>query len=103
MKLSRMLLPAMAIAVVLAAALVEPALAASSAKDVGKNLGDLLKTWATSIFGGICAIMACVYVGQRQVGPAMVFAGLALVLGMFVFASSGIGHLVQALAKEVLP
>jgi hypothetical protein len=103
MKWSRMLVVGAAIAALLAAVLVEPALAASSAKDVGKNLGDLLKTWATSIFGGICAIMACVYVGQRQVGPAVVFAGLALVLGMFVFASSGVGHLVQALANEVLP
>ena len=99
----RQLLLALALAALMLAALADPALAASSAKDVGKNLGDLLKTWATSIFGGICAIMACVYVGQRQVGPAVVFAGLALVLGMFVFASSGVGHLVNALAKEILP
>ena len=97
------LLLALALAALTLAALADPALAASSAKDVGKNLGDLLKTWATSIFGGICAIMACVYVGQRQVGPAVVFAGLALVLGMFVFASSGVGHLVEGLAKEILP
>jgi hypothetical protein len=88
---------------ILVGALAEPSLAAASAKDVGKNLGDLLKTWATEIFGGICAIMACVYVGQRQVGPAVVFFGLALVLGMFVFASGGVSHLVEGLAKEILP
>ena len=46
------------LALVLATGLTDDALAAGSASDVGKNLGGLLKQWATWLFGGATAIIA---------------------------------------------
>ena len=74
------------LAVVLAAGLTDDALAAGSASDVGKNLGGLLKQWATWLFGGATAIIAVTHLGRRDFAGALVFAGMAVLVGGFVLA-----------------
>jgi hypothetical protein len=101
MKKSKRLLVALALAVVLAIAIVEPAVAATSAKQVGKNLGDTLKTWGTALFGGITAVVACKHLLNREVAQGMVFAVMAVVLGLFVFSQTGVGHFIQGLGTDL--
>lgn len=95
------LLSALGLAAVLAIAIVEPAFAATSAKQVGKNLGDTLKVWATAGFGGITAIVACKHLLNREVAQGMVFAVMAVVLGLFVFSQTGVGHFIQGLGSDL--
>ena len=84
-----------------AAVVAEPALAAS-AKDIGRHLGDTLKLWAGSIFAGVAAIMACVYLAQRNVVQGLVFFGLAVVLGLFVVSQSTSANLIASFWKLIV-
>lgn len=95
------LLIALILAVALVAVAAEPALAAS-AKDIGRNLGGTLKLWAASIFGGVAAIMACVYLAQRNVAQGLVFFGLAVVLGLFVVSQTTSAHMIESFWKLVV-
>jgi hypothetical protein len=100
MKKPKRFLSALGLAVVFAIAVVEPAFA-KSATQVGKDAGDLLKTWGTAFFGGITALVACKHLLNREVAQGMVFAAMAIVLGLFVFAPSGIGHFIQGLGSDL--
>ena len=90
----------LAVAVVVAIT-AEPALAAS-AKDIGRHLGDTLKLWAGSIFAGVAAIMACVYLAQRNVVQGLVFFGLAVVLGLFVVSQATSANLIASFWKLIV-
>lgn len=60
---------------------VEPASA-----DVGKEAGNLLKSWAGSLFMGVTGIMAVYFLMKRQIAEGMAFVAMAIVLGLFVLA-----------------
>jgi hypothetical protein len=100
MKKSQRLLSALGLAAVFAIAAVEPAFA-KTATQVGKDAGNLLKTWGTAFFGGITALMACKHLLNREVAQGMVFAVMAIVLGLFVFSQSGVGHFIQGLGTDL--
>jgi hypothetical protein len=101
MRKPQRLLSALGLAVVFAIGIVEPAFAAKSATQVGKDAGDLLKTWGTAFFGGITALMACKHLLNREVAQGLVFAAMAIVLGLFVFSQSGVGHFIQGLGSDL--
>ena len=73
----------------------DPALAAGSASDVGKNISSLLKSWATWLFGGATAIIAVGHLGRRDVAGALVFAGMAVLVGGFVLAGPQVADFIQ--------
>ena len=79
--------------------LAEPALAAGSAKDVGKNVGEMLSSWATYLFTGVLALVVIPPLAKRDVGGGMVIAGLAILLGGFVFYRSGAADLIEGVWK----
>ena len=96
-------LVAAVVAVGLAAlASAEPALAQADITNAGRNIGETAKTWAGSLFGGFTAVAACFYGLQRKVGPAMVFAGLALLVGGVIFAPQLVQDASESLWKTVL-
>lgn len=76
---------------------VEPALAASSAHDVGRNLGNLLKEWAGWLFGGVTALVAIPYVARRDVAGGLTFMLLAVLVGGFVLAGPTIADLIEGI------
>lgn len=75
----------------------DDALAANSATDIGRNLGGLLKTWATWIFGGATAIIAVSHLGRRDVAGALVFAGMAILVGGFVLAGPQVAEFIKGI------
>lgn len=78
---------------------VEPALAAGSARDVGRNVGGLLKEWAGWLFGGVTAIVAIPYVARRDVAGGMVFTLIALIVGGFVLAGPTVAQIIESIYK----
>jgi len=83
----------------LALVVVEPALAAGSARDVGRNVGGLLKEWAGWLFGGVTAIVAIPYVARRDVAGGMVFTLIALIVGGFVLAGPTVAQIIESIYK----
>jgi hypothetical protein len=75
---------------------------AADISNAGKNVGDTARSWAGSLFAGGTAVAACFYGLQRKVGPAIVFAGLALLVGGFIFAPQLVQDASQSLWKTVL-
>ena len=92
-------LTALTLAGVLALCLAEPALAATSARDVGRNIGTLLRDWAGWLFGGVTAIVAIPYVARRDVAGGMVFALIALIVGGFVLAGPTVAQIIESIYK----
>jgi hypothetical protein len=78
---------------------VEPALAAGSARDVGRNVGGLLKEWAGWLFGGVTAIVAIPYLARRDVAGGLVFTLIALIVGGFVLAGPTVAQIIESIYK----
>lgn len=87
------------LALVLALVVVEPALAAGSARDVGRNVGGLLKEWAGWLFGGVTAIVAIPYLARRDVAGGLVFTLIALIVGGFVLAGPTVAQIIESIYK----
>lgn len=94
-----LILLALAGLLAIALVLVEPALAAGSARDVGRNVGGLLKEWAGWLFGGVTAIVAIPYVARRDVAGGMVFTLIALIVGGFVLAGPTVAQIIESIYK----
>lgn len=85
------------LALLVLGAVVDDALAANSATDVGRNLGGLLKQWAGWLFGGATAIIAVSHLGRRDVAGALVFAGMAILVGGFVLAGPQVADFIRGI------
>ena len=79
------------------AGLPDPALAASDASQIGKNLGEMLSEWATYLFLGVLALVAIPPLAKRDVSGGLVLALLAVVLGGFVFFQAGVGDMIKSI------
>lgn len=75
----------------------DPALATNSASDVGRNLGGLLKEWATWLFSGATAMIAVSHLGRRDVAGALIFAGMAILVGGFVLAGPVMAEFIKGI------
>ena len=85
-------LAAFAGATLLALAGAEPALAQSS--DLGRNLGNEVKTWATALLLGVAALVAIPVLARRDVNGGLVLALLVLILGGFAFAQGTVKQVI---------
>ena len=94
-----LILLALAGLLALALVVVEPALAAGSARDVGRNVGGLLKEWAGWLFGGVTAIVAIPYLARRDVAGGLVFTLIALIVGGFVLAGPTVAQIIESIYK----
>jgi hypothetical protein len=68
------------------AVLVGPAWGAGSGERVGENLGELLGGWAKSLYMGIAALVALVFLLHRRFADLAVFIVAAVCVGGFVMA-----------------
>jgi cobalamin synthase len=75
--------------------LAEPALGATS--DVGRNVGQEIKTWATALLLGIAGLVAIPVLAKRDVNGGLVLALLVVVVGGFVFAQPAVKAVITGL------
>lgn len=77
----------------------EPALAAS---DLGRNLGNEIRTWATALLLGVAALVAIPVLARRDVNGGLVLALLVLVLGGFAFAQGTVRQVIEEVWRSLV-
>lgn len=85
--------------VLLTFAAAEPAAAAS---DLGRNLGNEIKTWATALLLGVAALVAIPVLARRDVNGGLVLALLVLVLGGFAFAQGTVKQVIEEVWRALV-
>ena len=89
-----------ALALMLAVAAAEPALAAQSS-DIGKNVGAEVRTWATALILGVAALVGIPALAKRNVGEAMSLLLVLMVVGMFAFAPNETKAIIKGVASAI--
>lgn len=73
-----------------------------SGNDVGRNIGDLLRQYATQIYGGIVAIVGLVFLLNRRYTELAMFLLAAVVVAWLVFSPDQIASAARAIGRRVL-
>ena len=94
---------ALLLAGVVVALLVEPAAALAAGNDVGRNIGSLLRHYASQIYGGIIAIVGLVFLLNRKFTDLAVFFVAAFLVGWLVFSPDQVADMARAIGERVLP
>ena len=76
-----------------------PAMAAAS--DVGKNVGDEVRSWATALILGVAALVGLPILFRRDVSGGLVLALLVVVIGGFVFAPGTVRTVIRGLWQAI--
>lgn len=98
----RLGVPLLAAAAVLVL-MVEPAFALAAGNDVGRNIGQLLRHYASQIYGGIIAIVGLVFLLNRKFTDLAVFFVAAVLVGWLVFSPDQVADAARAIGQRVLP
>ena len=80
---------------VLSWVLAAPVYAAGDGEKVGENVGNLLGGWAKSLYVGIAAIVALMFLLNRRFADLAVFMLAAVLVGGFVMAPTSIAGVVH--------
>lgn len=89
-------------AVAAVALLVFPAAALAAEKiDVGQNVANLLKGYATELYGGIVGVISLMFLINRRYTELAVFLCAAIVVAWMVFASAEIATAAEAIGKQI--
>ncbi len=83
--------------------LVEPASALAAGNDVGRNIGQLLRHYASQFYGGIIAIVGLVFLVNRKFTDLAVFFVAAVLVGWLVFSPDQVADAARAIGQRVLP
>ena len=81
--------------------LISPAYAAGDGERVGENVGHLLGGWAKSLYVGIAAVVALVFLLNRKFADLAVFMLAAVLVGGFVMAPNDIAGVVRDIWQTV--
>src|SRR5262245_16006943 len=81
--------------------LVAPVYAAGDGERVGENVSHLLGGWAKSLYIGIAAIVALMFLMTRKFADMAVFMGAAVLVGGFVMAPNDIAGVVRDIWQTV--
>jgi hypothetical protein len=82
--------------------LIAPAYAASGdGEKIGENVGHLLGGWARSLYVGIAAVVALMFLMNRKFADLAVFMLAAVLVGGFVMAPNDIANTVQSIWSTV--
>ncbi len=90
-------LAALAVAVLM----VFPAAALAAGNNVGQNVANLLKGYASELYGGIVAVVSLMFLVNRRYTELAVFLFAAIVVAWMVFASSDIATAAEAIGKQI--
>jgi hypothetical protein len=83
------------------ALLLLPAAAFASGNNVGQNVANLLKGYASELYGGIVAVVSLMFLVNRRYSELAVFLIASVVVAWMVFASSDIAKAAEAIGKQV--
>ena len=75
--------------------------AAGDGERIGENVGHLLGGWAKSLYVGIAAIVALVFLLNRRFADLAVFMVAALLVGGFVMAPNDIAGVVRDIWQTI--
>ena len=81
--------------------LAAPAFAAGEGERVGENVGDLLGGWAKSLYVGIAAIVALMFLLNRRFADLALFMLAAVLVGGFVMAPNDIAGVVRDIWQTI--
>ena len=79
-------------------ALAEPSWAASR---VGKRVGSEIETWGKALLLGVVALVGIPAIAKRDVAGGAVVAGLAVLIGGFVFAPGAVKSVISGLWRAI--
>lgn len=77
------------------------AFAQGDGEKVGENIGKLLGGWAQSLYVGIAAVVALMFLLNRRFADLAVFMVAALIVGGFVMAPNDVAGTVQDIWKTI--
>jgi cobalamin synthase len=78
-----------------------PPLAFADTTDVGKNLGEEVKLWATTLLLGVAGLVAIPVLAKRDINGGLVLALLVMIVGGFAFAPEAVESVIQSLWKSI--
>jgi len=88
-------------ALAVAALMLFPAAALASGNNVGQNVANLLKGYASELYGGIVSVFSLMFLVNRRYTELAVFLFAAIVVAWMVFASSDIATAAEAIGKQI--
>ncbi len=91
------------VATVAAALWLAPDALAAGGNDVGRNIGSELRRWASSIYGGLIAIVGLVFLLNRKFTDLAVFFLAAILVGWLVFSPDQVADAARAIGNRILP
>jgi hypothetical protein len=94
---------AVLVATVAAVLWLAPDALAAGGNDVGRNIGAELRRWASSIYGGLIAIVGLVFLLNRKFTDLAVFFVAAILVGWLVFSPDQVADAARAIGDRILP
>jgi cobalamin synthase len=94
----------LAVAVVgmcLIGAVVEPTAALAETSEIGRRVGNEIKSWATMLLLGVAALVAIPVLAKRDVNGGVVLALLVLLVGGFAFAPESVKGAIESMWKSI--
>ncbi len=86
---------AAAVVVAIGALLAAPVALSGNGETVGRNLGDLLKTWVAALFTGVAALVSLIFLLNRRYNELALFVIAAVIVGGFVFAPAAVAQTIE--------
>jgi cobalamin synthase len=81
------------------AVLAVPALADTS--EIGRNVGNEVRSWATALILGTAAIVGLPILFKRDVNGGLILVLLVIVVGGFVFAPTAVRQVIRGLWNAI--
>ncbi len=97
----RKFLTAATVTIVAWTLLAPAALAQGDGEKVGENIGNLLGGWAKSLFVGIAAVVALMFLLNRRFADLAVFMVAAVLVGGFVMAPNDVAATIRDIWKTI--
>jgi hypothetical protein len=79
-----------------------PEAVAQSGNDVGRNLGGLLKRYASQIYGGVIAIVSLLFLLNRRYTELALFVLAAVLVAWLVFSPDQVARAARGIGDQVL-
>lgn len=89
------------VALAIAMLAAEPQLALAKTTDIGKNVGDEVRSWASTLLLGVAGLVSIPVLARRDVNGGLVLALLVLIVGGFVFAQGTVKDVINALWQSI--
>jgi hypothetical protein len=91
----------LALLLAICALMMFPVAAFASGNNVGQNVANLLKGYATELYGGIVGVVSLMFLVNRRYTELAVFLFAAIVVAWMVFASADIATAAEAIGKQI--